>query len=153
MLEVESPSQVEEPPLSKGHLKSFESAGQGPWSNVQDNLWQDWHWQLRHRIRTLEQLERLLPGLTPEERKGVELSGSKLAMGITPYFFNLIDQDDPDCPIRKQVIPHADEHRISPGELEDPCAEDEHSPVPGLVHRYPDRVLLLVTDRCASYCR
>jgi lysine 2,3-aminomutase len=74
-------------------------------------------------------------------------------MSITPHFFNLIDPNDPDCPIRRQVIPRLDEGWAAPEEMADPCGEDSHMPVPGLVHRYPDRVLFLVTDRCASYCR
>ena len=78
---------------------------------------------------------------------------TKLALAITPHFFNLIDRDDPDCPIRRQVIPRIEETWTSPYEMADPCGEDSHMPVPGLVHRYPDRVLFLVTDRCASYCR
>ena len=91
--------------------------------------------------------------LTPEEKAGCLFAKEKLALAITPYFFNLIDRDDPDCPIRKQVIPRSDEMVISSGEMLDSLGEDAHSPVPGLVHRYPDRVLFLVTDRCASYCR
>ena len=77
----------------------------------------------------------------------------RLALAITPYFFNLIDPADEQCPIRRQVIPRVEETRIAPWEMSDPCGEDAHSPVPGLVHRYPDRVLFLVTDRCAAYCR
>jgi lysine 2,3-aminomutase len=91
--------------------------------------------------------------LTPDERAGCEHANRKLALAITPYFFNLIDRRDPDCPIRKQVIPRAAEQVVSDGEMLDSLGEDEHSPVSGLVHRYPDRVLFLVTDRCAAYCR
>ena len=115
-------------------------------------MWQDWSWQLRNRIQTLEQLEARL-NLTPEERAGTILAGKKLALGITPHFFSLIDRNDPDCPIRRQVVPRIEESVTAPDEMLDPCGEDSHMPVPGLVHRYPDRVLLLVTDRCASYCR
>ncbi len=114
--------------------------------------WHDARWQLRHRIDTLAELESLLK-LSDIERAGVLLAGTKLAMSITPHFFNLIDRDDPDCPIRRQVIPRLEEGWTAPEELADPCGEDSHMPVPGLVHRYPDRVLFLVTDRCASYCR
>ena len=81
------------------------------------------------------------------------LSGDKLALAVTPHFFNLIEADNPDCPIRRQVIPRVEETWTSPYDMADPCGEDSHMPVPGLVHRYPDRVLFLVTDRCASYCR
>jgi lysine 2,3-aminomutase len=108
---------------------------------------------LKHRITRLEQLERLMPTLTVEERAGAVLADHKLAMAITPYFFNLIDPADERCPIRRQVIPRLEETNTAPWEMSDPCGEDTHSPVPGLVHRYPDRVLFLVTDRCAAYCR
>ena len=94
-----------------------------------------------------------MPTLTREETAGTRLANTKLALGITPYFFNLIDPADEFCPIRRQVIPRIEETLTAPWELSDPCGEDSHSPVPGLVHRYPDRVLFLVTDRCASYCR
>lgn len=135
-------------------LKRFHSAGRGPWAEVPDADWNDWHWQLKNRITGVEQLERHLPTLTPEERAGALLAGqSKLALAITPSFFNLIDPTDPDCPIRRQVIPRLEETRTAPWEMSDPVGEDGHSPVPGLVHRYPDRVLMLVTDRCAAYCR
>ena len=100
----------------------------------------------------LTELESYL-NLTQEERAGVLLAGNKLAMSITPHFFTLIDRANPDCPIRRQVIPRIEEGWNAPEELADPCGEDSHMPVPGLVHRYPDRVLFLVTDRCASYCR
>jgi lysine 2,3-aminomutase len=83
----------------------------------------------------------------------VLFAGNKLALAVTPHFFNLIDPMDPDCPIRRQVIPRIEESVSSPLEMADPCGEDNNMPVPGLVHRYPDRVLFLVTDRCASYCR
>jgi lysine 2,3-aminomutase len=134
-------------------LKEFKSAGRGFWNHVSDGLWNDWRWQLKNRITTVEQLEKFLPSLTPEERAGTILANSKLAMAITPYFFNLIDPTDENCPIRRQVIPRIEETNRAPWEMSDPCGEDSHSPVPGLVHRYPDRVLFLVTDRCAAYCR
>jgi len=108
---------------------------------------------LKHRITTVEQLQRLMPGLSPEEYAGAAFANHKLALAITPYFFNLIDPSDELCPIRRQVIPRVEETHFAPWEMTDPCGEDAHSPVPGLVHRYPDRVLFLVTDRCAAYCR
>ncbi len=83
----------------------------------------------------------------------MQVAGSKLSLAITPHFFNLIERDNPDCPIRRQVVPKLEESYVSPFEMADPCGEDSHMPVPGFVHRYPDRVLFLVTDRCASYCR
>ncbi|MDB6109208.1 MAG: kamA [Pedosphaera sp.] len=134
-------------------LKQFRSAGRGFWSHVSDADWNDWRWQLKNRITSLEQLQRLMPTLSPEEHAGTLLANSKLALAITPYFFNLIDPADENCPIRWQVIPRIEETNTASWEMSDPCGEDAHSPVPGLVHRYPDRVLFLVTDRCASYCR
>jgi lysine 2,3-aminomutase len=133
--------------------KQFRSSGRGFWSHVSDADWNDWRWQLKNRITSLEQLQRFMPTLTPEEHAGTLLANSKLALAITPYFFNLIDPADEKCPIRSQVIPRIEETNTAPWEMSDPCGEDAHSPVPGLVHRYPDRVLFLVTDRCASYCR
>jgi lysine 2,3-aminomutase len=132
--------------------KEFHSHAPGHWPEIATEQWDDWKWQLRNRVTTLEALESRVR-LTPEERAGVILSGNKLAFAVTPHFFNLIDPDDPDCPIRRQVIPRLEEGVSAPWEMADPCGEDSHMPVPGLVHRYPDRVLFLVTDRCASYCR
>lgn len=136
-----------------GTLKSFRSAGRGYWSDISKNDWEDWHWQLKHRITSLEHLQRLMPTLTPEELAGTRLANTKLKLAITPYFFNLIDPSDENCPIRRQMIPRLEETHTASWEMSDPCGEDTHSPVPGLVHRYPDRVLFLVTDRCAAYCR
>ncbi len=134
-------------------LKQFRPAGRGFWADVPDAEWDDHRWQLRHRITSVDQLRRLMPSLTPEEEAGVQLANHKLALAITPYFFNLIDPADELCPIRRQMIPRIEETHTASWEMSDPCGEDSHSPVPGLVHRYPDRVLFLVTDRCASYCR
>lgn len=134
------------------HEKAFRSYAPGHWPEILPEQWNDWKWQLRNRVTTLESLEKKLR-LTPEERAGVILSGNKLAFAVTPHYFNLIDPEDPNCPIRKQVIPRIEEGNTAPWEMADPCGEDSHMPVPGLVHRYPDRVLFLVTDRCASYCR
>jgi lysine 2,3-aminomutase len=154
LVDVEPAGRGTEPGLARLiALKEFRSAGRGYWAQVAESDWDDWHWQLQHRIRSLEQLERLLPTLTPEERAGAKLANQKLAMAITPYFFNLIDQADERCPIRRQVIPQVHETRPAAWEMLDPCGEEAHSPVAGLVHRYPDRVLFLVTNRCASYCR
>jgi lysine 2,3-aminomutase len=150
-----SSGNTEEPPSRRSSkaLKEFSSAGRGFWSDVAESDWNDWHWQLKHRITTVEQLQKLMPSLTPEEFAGTALSNQKLALAITPYFFNLIDPTDEACPIRWQVIPRIEETYTAAWEMSDPCGEDSHSPVPGLVHRYPDRVLFLVTDRCAAYCR
>lgn len=127
-------------------------AGQGLWPEVSPEDWNDWKWQLKKRITSLQQLEAHMT-LTPDERAGCLFADRKLALAITPYFFNLIDREDPDCPIRRQVIPRSGEMRTAPEELLDPVGEEDTKPVDGIVHRYPDRVLFLVTDRCAAYCR
>tara|TARA_B100000519_G_C14214336_1_gene424206 strand:- start:268 stop:1509 length:1242 start_codon:yes stop_codon:yes gene_type:complete len=137
-------------PYTEDRNKWYE--GQGNWKDTPKSDWEDWTWQLRNRITSLEQLEPLID-LTGDEMTGCQHANKKLAMAITPYFFNLIDRDDPECPIRKQVIPRSGEIVVSGEEMLDPVGEDAHSPVAGLVHRYPDRVLFLVTDRCAAYCR
>ena len=126
--------------------------GQGLWQHVPASDWNDWIWQLKNRLTSVAQLEEHMT-LTPDEKAGCLFASHKLALAITPYFFNLIDRNDPNCPIRKQVIPRGGEAITSEEEMLDSLGEDEHSPVPGLVHRYPDRVLFLVTDRCAAYCR
>lgn len=142
------------PPPAPLPEKEFRSHAPGFWRDelVPPEEWNSAAWQLRHRITSLAQLEKHLV-LTDEERAGVLLSGNKLAMAITPHYFNLIDPEDPEDPIRRQVIPRIEETWDDPEEMADPCGEDGRMPVPGLVHRYPDRVLFLVTDRCASYCR
>src|ERR1700678_3335555 len=132
--------------------RQFSSPGQGFWPEATPEQWNDWHWQEPHSVKALEQLTGKMQ-LSGEEHAGVLLANTKLAMGITPYFFNLVDPFDPECPIRRQVIPRIEEMTYAPSDMADPCGEDHDMPVPGLVHRYPDRVLFLVTDRCASYCR
>ncbi len=122
------------------------------WKKVSEREWNDWRWQLRHRVTTHEQLKEILD-LTPEEIEGIRNSKGRLALAVTPYFASLMDPANPNCPIRRQAIPRVEEYHLSKNEMVDPLAEDKHSPVPGLVHRYPDRVLLLVTDQCAVYCR
>jgi lysine 2,3-aminomutase len=122
------------------------------WKEVKEEDWEDWRWQLKNRITTLEELKKVVQ-LTPEEEEGVRRHEGRLLMAIPPYFAELIDPDKPYCPIRRQAIPLVDEFYTSPFDMEDPCGEDADSRVHGLVHRYPDRVLLLVTERCAMYCR
>ncbi len=114
--------------------------------------WEDWRWQIRNRIRTKDILSKLMQ-LTPQEERGIEGAGNKLTMSIPPYFASLIDFDNPKCPIRLQSVPQEYEFMTSPEEMSDPCGEDKNSPVHGLVHRYPDRVLFLVNEMCAMYCR
>src|SRR5438270_14002543 len=135
--------------------RAFLSHAPGYWAGnggIAPVLWKDSKWQLQNRVTKLGQLEEHL-SLSEEERAGVLLSGDKLALAITPHFFNLIPRENPDDPIRRQMIPRIEETWGSPYDMADPCGEDSHMPVPGLVHRYPVRVLVLVTDRCAAYCR
>ena len=122
------------------------------WRDVSAREWNDWRWQLRHRVTTLEQMKEIID-LTPEEIEGIKHSKGRLALAVTPYFASLMDSVNPNCPIRRQAIPRIEECHLSKNDMVDPCGEDKDSPVPGLVHRYPDRVLLLVTDQCAVYCR
>ncbi len=119
---------------------------------VNDKDWNDWRWQSRKRIRTLELLDRMLV-LSDDERQALVDAGSMLPVGITPYYMSLISRTDPCQPLRRTVIPTPGEFIRTAGEDDDPLGEDHHSPVPGLVHRYPDRVLLLVLDFCSTYCR
>jgi len=118
---------------------------------VPDEKWNDWRWQLSNRLNSVEDFEKVLP-LDEGERKALSTQGL-FRVDITPYFASLIDPSDPADPIRRQVVPRAEEIVPFTGMMEDSLAEDRHSPVPGLVHRYPDRVLMLVTTQCASYCR
>jgi lysine 2,3-aminomutase len=126
--------------------------GQGHWESVPTDDWNSWKWQLKNRITKLEHLEQYME-LTAEERAGCLFAKDKLAMAVTPYFFNLIDPENPNCPVRRQVIPRSGEMETAPEEMLDPVGEENTKPVDGIVHRYPDRVLFLVTDRCAAYCR
>ena len=121
------------------------------YADVPDEKWNDWRWQLSHRLNAVEEIEKVI-SLTESEKKALNSSGL-FRVDITPYFISLIDPNDPEDPIRKQVIPTDGEMVPFTSMMEDFLAEDRHSPVPGLVHRYPDRVLMLVTTQCASYCR
>ncbi|MDL2308391.1 lysine 2,3-aminomutase [Bacteroidales bacterium OttesenSCG-928-B11] len=120
--------------------------------NVTDEQWNDWKWQVKNRIETLDELKKYI-NLTPEEEEGVAKSLQTLRMAITPYYMMLIDPEDRNCPVRKQAIPTGAETHRAAADLLDPLHEDEDSPVPGLTHRYPDRVLFLITDMCSMYCR
>jgi lysine 2,3-aminomutase len=121
------------------------------YADVPDEKWNDWRWQLSHRLNSAEELDQIVP-LTATERKALQTSGL-FRVDITPYFISLIDPNDAADPVRKQIIPTEAEIVPFTGMMEDSLAEDRDSPVPGLVHRYPDRVLMLVTTQCASYCR
>lgn len=120
--------------------------------DVLDADWQDWRWQVRNRIKNVDDLDKYIK-LTEQERTDISNVLSKFRMAITPYYLTLINTDDPDCPIRKQAIPSVYEMVVGENDMLDPLAEDTDSPVPGLTHRYPDRVLFLITDMCSMYCR
>lgn len=120
--------------------------------DVTDKDWNSWHWQVKNRIETLDQLKQYV-NLTPEEEQGVAKALASIRMAITPYYLSLIDTDNQHCPIRRQSVPTEAELFTSPEDLLDPLSEDEDSPAPGLTHRYPDRVLFLITDMCSMYCR
>ena len=120
--------------------------------NVSDAEWNDWKWQVRNRIETYEELSKYF-SFGAEEAEGIKQALAKFRMAITPYYLSLIDPNDPYDPIRRQAIPQGAECNIAPADLNDPLHEDEDSPAPGLTHRYPDRVLFLITDMCSMYCR
>jgi lysine 2,3-aminomutase len=120
--------------------------------NATDKEWNSWHWQINHRIHTILQLRRFL-NLSTEETDALGNLPVKLPLGITPYYMSLISREDPDSPLRRTVVPTVHEFFKSPEEADDPLCEDFQSPAPGLVHRYPDRVLLLAHDFCSTYCR
>ncbi len=135
--------ELDEPPSS--------SKPPHPWEDVPFSQWNDWKWQLRHRLNSVEEFAQVL-NLTTSERIALARPG-RFRVDVTPYFASLMDRDDPTCPIRRQVVPTSQELTPFEAEMEDSLAEESQSPVPGLVHRYPDRVLMLVTTQCASYCR
>lgn len=122
------------------------------WKDTEDKDWNNWIWQQQKRIKTMEQLEKVIH-VTQEERDAFSASHEQFNMGITPYYASLIDKDDPNCPIRLQSVPKKGETVILPTDLEDPLAEERDMPVPGITHRYPDRVLFYTTHNCPVYCR
>ena len=122
------------------------------WKDVPLEEWETYRWQMANRIQTVEQLREVIR-LTPSEEHAVTRKSGRFIMAIPPYWAALMDPDDPTCPIRRQAVPVEDEYKLSPNDMIDPLAEDSHMPVPGLVHRYPDRVLLLVVEVCSMYCR
>ena len=132
-------------------MQSFPSKRAPAFAEIPAEKWDDWRWQLSHRLNSIEDFEQVLT-LTESERQALN-QRDLFRVDITPYFASLIDPDHPLDPIRRQILPTAEEILPFTGEMEDSLAEDAHSPVPGLVHRYPDRVLMLVTTQCASYCR
>ena len=121
-------------------------------SGVPARQWNDWHWQVSRRIRTEGQLREMLT-LSEDEAFALRQGPDKLPLGITPYYMSLVSPDNPLQPLRRTVVPTRNESVRMPGEADDPLGEESQSPVPGLVHRYPDRVLLLLSDFCSTYCR
>ena len=117
-----------------------------------DVQWRDWRWQLGHMLTTADDLARVIE-LAPAERAGLAASAQLFRTGTTPYYASLMDPENPSCPIRMQAIPNVAEAAIRDEELRDPLGEDTHNPAPSVVHKYPDRVLFLVVDRCGIYCR
>jgi lysine 2,3-aminomutase len=123
------------------------------WRDVPDHLWNDWRWQSQNAIRSVRQLRNLLP-FNSQELETIGDLEAEYKTAIPPYYFSLIDPDDPDDPIRLQSVPsHLEAENPSGYELDDPLEEDKDSPVPGLTHRYPDRALLITTHVCTMYCR
>jgi lysine 2,3-aminomutase len=121
-------------------------------SHVPEESWNDWRWHFRNRITAIDQLVRYIP-LSVKEQERLKLVTTKYPLSITPYYLSLINPDDPDDPIRKQAIPSFEEVALAGMGLEDPLEEKRDSVVPGLVHRYPDRVLMVLTDLCPMLCR
>ena len=128
--------------------------GNQPWQmwGASEENWHDWHWQVRNRVQSVEELDKILT-LTDEEKSDIGKVLEIFRMGITPYYASLMDPDDPSCPVRKQAVPTISETMAGIADMQDPLDEVADSPVPGLTHRYPDRVLFLITDQCSMYCR
>lgn len=120
--------------------------------SVKSENWSDWKWQLKNRLKAPEDFSGVLK-LTPEEKAALSGCAETFPAAVTPYFAALAEKDDPMGVIRRQVIPVPEEFSMSRFDLVDPCGEDEDSPFPGLIHRYPDRVVIILTEQCASYCR
>lgn len=122
------------------------------WENILPEQWYDWKWQVRNRITSCEQLGRIIK-LQDSKREEIGSCLKRFRMAITPYYAMLMDPDNPDCPVRKQAVPSINELCVDDCEMNDPLGEELFSPVEGIVHRYPDRALFLLTHKCAMYCR
>lgn len=122
------------------------------WKDVTDEQWNDWKWQISHRLTTVDQIAQVIE-LTDQEKQDIEKVMHGFRVGITPYYASLMDPKDPRCPVRMQAVPILAETHRSEADMLDPLHEDADSPAPGLTHRYPDRVLFLITDQCSMYCR
>jgi lysine 2,3-aminomutase len=137
--------------MSSG-TERFQKAPRGPWADVPDDRWNDWHWQMQNRIRDLDSLRRVVR-VTGEEAAAAEAGKDLFRIAITPYYAALIDPDDPGCPCRLQAVPRMGEVEADEWDLDDPLAEERDMPTRGITHRYPDRALLYVTPDCAMFCR
>ncbi|MGZ3652849.1 MAG: KamA family radical SAM protein, partial [Bdellovibrionota bacterium] len=133
-------------------LNRFPVAPRSIWKDAAEKDWNNWIWQQQKRVKNLEDLRKVIK-VTDEEAKAYEGSVEMFNMSITPYYASLMDPDDPNCPIRLQAVPKLGELHVAPEDMEDPLAEERDMPVPGLTHRYPDRVLFYTTHNCAMYCR
>jgi len=122
------------------------------WKDVKPEEWNDWKWQVKNRVADVDHLKEVV-NLTDSEEEGIREALTNLRMAITPYYANLMDPEDPNCPVRKQAVPTSLELERPAWEKDDPLSEDVDSPVPGITHRYPDRILFLITDQCSMYCR
>lgn len=122
------------------------------WKDVAQKDWDNWIWQQQKRVKSMEQLEKVV-NVTPDEHEAFTKSNEMFNMGITPYYASLMDPNDPNCPIRLQSVPGKGELNITENDMEDPLAEERDMPVPGVTHRYPDRVLFYTTHNCPVYCR
>lgn len=136
-------------PISSAHLRKYK---QLYFPNITDRQWNDWRWQIANRIHTRAVLEKFLT-LAPMEEMALNETKARLPLAITPYYLSLLVGHEADYPLRRTVIPTVDEFVSMPGEADDPLGEEHQSPVMGLVHRYPDRVLFLTLDFCSTYCR
>ncbi|OFZ47040.1 MAG: lysine 2,3-aminomutase [Bdellovibrionales bacterium RIFOXYB1_FULL_37_110] len=133
-------------------LEKFPVSGRGIFEGTKDEDWYDWKWQLKNRITTLPTLKKAI-NITGNEEKAYDACSKKFKMAITPYYSALMDKDDPECPVRKQSVPNVAEMNILKTDMADPLAEDRDMPVPGLTHRYPDRVLFYASNDCPMLCR
>lgn len=151
-----SPAQVEgqRGPFSQMPEPHARVPSPQPWERfgATASEWRDWRWQQRRAVRTEAELARHL-ALTEDERSGLRSTARVFRFGATPYYLSLCDPDDAFCPVRMQVVPRPEEAVAREGEREDPLGEEEHRPVRAIIHKYPDRLVLLAIERCSVYCR
>lgn len=123
-----------------------------PWRDVARDDWDDWKWQVKHNVATVESLAEIIP-MTEAERESIRGTFAKYKFAVAPYYLSLVNPANPECPIRLQCVPSEKELHLEPEEMGDPLAEDGDMAVPNVVHRYPDRVLVTITETCSMYCR